>query len=336
MRKSSKKPARLQNVHADHVRAVALSNSAAAESPLAASWARSFKHYGLIPELRRPKHRITAARLRVCRESLGGMLRISAPIMDRLNASVGLSGCSVFLCDSNGIVLDQRTPLSDDHCFRDAGLWSGAVWSEASEGTNGIGTCIAEKRSVTVYQNQHFHDSNTIMSCMGAPIFDENGRLAAVLDVSSCRADMTPSMAQMISQLVTEGARQIEADHFHSVFAGKRILRGSMDGRRGAVLLAVDGDDLVIGATRGARKCFGLTREIMASPRPVGDILGDSCQRGVGLEYAEKREVRRAIARTKGNMALAAKALGISRATLYRRIERLGLSRSYRNPSQNL
>ncbi|MGB2178212.1 MAG: helix-turn-helix domain-containing protein, partial [Hyphomonas sp.] len=38
-------------------------------------------------------------------------------------------------------------------------------------------------------------------------------------------------------------------------------------------------------------------------------------------------ELRRAIARANGNMAAAARALGISRATLYRRMDQLGLSR---------
>jgi len=30
------------------------------------------------------------------------------------------------------------------------------VWSEDIEGTNGIGTCIAECRPITVHQTQHY------------------------------------------------------------------------------------------------------------------------------------------------------------------------------------
>lgn len=314
--------------HADHVRAVALSNSAPGRSLLAASWARSLKHYGLTPEARKDTARLDAAKLRESRESFGPMLEVSTPVMDRLHASLDLAGCGVLLCDGSGVVLEHRTPAGDDQTFETAGLCSGAVWSEAMEGTNGIGTCIAEERAVTVFQDQHFRDCNTIMSCMGAPVFDECGRLAAVLDVSSCRADMSRALAGIIAQTVAEAARQIEADHFQSVFAEQRILRGVGDGQHSSVLLAVDADDLVVGATRGARKVYGLRDVSLASPRPADEVLGDASRRGVGLESAERRELRRAIARANGNMTAAARALGIGRATLYRRAERLGINRA--------
>lgn len=256
------------------------------------------------------------------------MLGVSTPVMNRLHACLGLAGCGVLLSDANGVVLEQRTPAGDGQTFESAGLCSGAVWSEACEGTNGIGTSIAEERAVTVFRDQHFRDRNTIMSCMGAPVFDECGRLAAILDVSSCRADMNHALATIIAQMVAEAARQIEADHFQSVFSQQRILRGVGDGQNGAVLLAVDADDLVVGATRGARKAYGLKDIALDSPRPTDEILGDAQRRGVGLDSAERRELRRAIARSNGNMSAAARMLGISRATLYRRADRLGVTRS--------
>ena len=314
--------------HADQVRAVALSKSASGRSMLAASWARSLRHYGLTPEDRKETARLDAKTLRDRRQSLGRILAIASPVMDRLHASLGLAGCGILLCDAEGVVVDQRTPASDDKLFEAAGLCRGAVWSEATEGTNGIGTCIAEQRLVTVFRDQHFRDRNTIMSCMGAPIFDELGQLSAVLDVSSCRADMNHALAAIIAQSVAEAARQIEADHFQSVFAEQRILRGLGDGPHSSVLLAIDADDLVVGATRGARKLYGLGALSSAAPQPADEVLGDSTRRGIGLESAERRELTRAIARARGNMTAAARALGISRATLYRRAERLGVTRT--------
>lgn len=313
--------------HADHVREVAMSNSASGRSLLAASWARSMKRYGLAPETRKETARLDAGALRQSRELLGRMMSVSLPVMNRLHASLGLAGCGVLLCDADGVVLEQRTPIGDDPAFAAAGLCSGAVWSEATEGTNGIGTCIAEERAVTILRDQHFRDCNTVMSCMGAPIFNERGRLAAVLDVSSCRSDLNTAMAAIVAQMVAEAARQIESDYFQSVFAEQRVLRGSGDGQRSSVLLAVDADDLVVGATRGARKAYGLCDLSFAAPRPADEILGDARRRGVGLDSAERRELKRAIARANGNMTAAARALGVSRATLYRRADRLGVSR---------
>lgn len=312
--------------HADHVRSVAASRTAAARSAIAASWVRSLTTHGLAPEAAPRDVRVGEDFLVRRREALGRMLSISNPVMDRLHASLRLTGCSILLCDTGGIVLDQRTPEADEGLFRSAGLWKGADWSEAVQGTNGIGTCIAEERVITVFRDQHFHASNTVMACMGAPVFDELGELAAVLDISSCRSDLTAPFAALIAQTVAEAARQIEADHFQSVFADHRIVRGTGDGQRGAVLFAVDSDDLVVGATRAARQTYGLGEGPLAAHRPAGDIFGDSEQRGVGLDSAERRELKRAIARADGNIAAAARALGISRATLYRRMERLGLA----------
>ena len=313
--------------HAERVRSIALSRSAAAQSSLAASWARSMRTYGLEPDARKVEARLGQAELRERRDALGRILATSAPVMDRLHASLGLAGCSVFLSDTKGVVVDHRTPDGDEEAFRAAGLYEGWVWSEAVQGTNGIGTCIAEERAVTIFRDQHFKDSNTVMSCMGAPVFDEHGSLAAVLDVSSCREDLTQPFATLIAQTVMDAARQIEADHFQTAFANRRIIRGDGDGQRGTVLLAVDGDDLVVGATRMARHVYGLTEEAFQSPRPAGDVFGDSEHRGVGLDSAERRELKRAIARANGNMTAVAQMLGISRATLYRRMDRHGLTR---------
>jgi transcriptional regulator of acetoin/glycerol metabolism len=314
--------------HADRVRSVALSRSAAAQSSLAASWARSLKTYGLEPDTPGGGDaRLERGEILQRRDAFGRILATSAPVMDRLFASLGLAGCSVFLSDTDGVVIDHRMPDNDGAMLRAAGLCEGGVWSEEVQGTNGIGTCIVEERAVTIFRDQHFHDRNTVMTCMGAPVFDEHGALVAVLDVSSCKNDLTQPFATLIAQTVSDAARQIEADHFQSAFAGRRILRGAGDGQKGAVLLAVDKDDLVIGATRAARTIYGLGQDSRITPRPAGDLFGDSELRGVGLESAERRELRRAIARANGNMAAAARALGISRATLYRRMDQLDISR---------
>lgn len=97
-------------------------------------------------------------------------------------------------------------------------------------------------------------------------------------------------------------------------------------GYRGSALLAVDRYDLVIGATRTARQTLGLTDKSLASARPLADILASSRQTS-DLRAAEWAELQRALARTDGNVSAAARNLGIGRATLYRRMRRLGLAK---------
>ncbi len=49
-------------------------------------------------------------------------------------------------------------------------------------------------------------------------------------------------------------------------------------------------------------------------------------QAGETLEETEKEQIRRVLAATGGNKSRAAKILGIERKTLYRKLERMGLS----------
>lgn len=310
--------------HADKVLENAHSPRAAATSRLAASWRRSAVTYGLDPRNKRAPERVEMMDVRRRRDAMGDFLELAMPQLDQLFRMVGNTGCCVLLTDADGVVLDQRCSDSDRAVFQSWGLWQGAVWSEQAEGTNGIGTCLAEKRQVIIHRDEHFHSRNTGMSCMDAPIYDAHGEVMAALDVSSCRADQTEGYSRLIASAVAQTARQIETAHFRAAFAGARFVDVGADRPDEALLLAVDGDDLVVGATRGARRKLGLSADSFASPLPAVDVLGMAQDR-TGLEQAERAALRRALARAGGNASAAARALGIGRATLYRRMKRLGL-----------
>ncbi|MFN3972162.1 MAG: GAF domain-containing protein [Gemmobacter sp.] len=301
--------------HGHAIERAVLANEAA-RSPLVASWARSARLHGLTPSKRRPPDRLTEAELAQARDRMGPMIRLAAPSLDRLFQSVGGVGCCVLLADRDGVPLDRRGAAVDDATFADWGLWTGALWSEAQEGTNGIGTCLAEGRGVTIHRHQHFLTRNTVLSCMSAPIFGATGTLVGALDVSSCRADLTEGFASLIAQAVAEAARRIEAEGFAAAHPGARIL--VVPGGEAGALLAVNADDLVIGASRAARLMLGLSGDLAQSPRPAVDVLG---QGGAdGLPDAERAVLVRALARAGGNVSAAARSLGISRATFHRKL----------------
>jgi transcriptional regulator of acetoin/glycerol metabolism len=298
----------------------AVTGGAAARSPLVASWARSARLHGLDPAKRRPPERLTEAELAVARERMGPMIRAAAPSLDQLFLSVGGVGCCVLLADRDGVPLDRRGAAVDDTTFDDWGLWTGALWSEECEGTNGIGTCLAEGRPVTIHRDQHFLTRNTVLSCMSAPIHDAEGNLAGALDVSSCRADLTEGFARLIAQSVAGAARQIEAESFRAAYGNCRIVLVPEADRVQTALLAVDADDLVVGATRAARQSLGLSGDLRRHPRPARDLLGGTA--ADGLDDAERAALVRALARAGGNVSAAARALGISRATFHRKLAR--------------
>ncbi|KQR69114.1 Fis family transcriptional regulator [Rhizobium sp. Leaf384] len=312
--------------HSDHVQAVAHHVSAAASSPVAASWRRCVTVHGLSPEEARLPVRLDEQAFRLAREQSEPLLEEARGEIDRLFATVGKAGCCLLLTDGNGVALDRRGAAGDDEDFRGIGLWSGTVWSEASVGTNGIGTSIADERPIVIFRDQHFLSRNTGLSCATAPIRDHCGRVTAAIDISTCREDAGEMAMSILSQAVRDAAARIEANLFHRAFRGHRILLVPAEGKTAPALLAIDRDDLVLGATRAARLTLRIDDARIAAGIPASDLLHDRpAGEQENLDDAERAALRRVLSRAGGNVSAAAESLGISRATLYRKIKKLAI-----------
>ena len=320
--------------HASRVEAALLSGKAA-QLPVVASWQRSKMLHRIDPDHAKPPERLTMQELSEVYERTGLLLHTSNPSLDSLYRAVGDVGCSVLLADSDGVIIARRGAVQDDRTFDEWGLWTGAVWSEQREGTNGIGTCLVERRALTIHKDQHFQAKNTDLSCTAAPIFDHQGDLLAVIDVSSCRADLTAGFSRLIACAVMDAARRIEAMYFGAMFPDCRIVLTGPDPEacsssasdQLATLIAVDQNDFVIGATRQARRAFGLDQEDFARPIPLSRLQGQVVNAEEDFQAAERRIILQALARAGGNVSAAASAMGISHATLHRKIKLHDLKR---------
>jgi transcriptional regulator of acetoin/glycerol metabolism len=311
------------HLHADLVFDAVRSARSAAVSPVAASWCRSALHHRLDPTSETNRERLDARALADLRQAHEPLLAIANPVLDQMFRAVGRSGCGVVLSDASGHILEHRIGEADLAAFMQVGLIEGGRWSEAEEGTNGIGTCLFEDKPVVIHRDQHFASRNIGISCMDAPVHDPHGRLIAALDVSSCRDDHGPEIADMVAALVRDAARRIERDYFCSHFGEARIMIMG-DAPAGTELLALDRDNLVIGASRAARLRFRLADEgQIAQPRPLEQLVGSD--EAPSFEQGDRTVLRQALARAGGNASEAARLLGIGRATLYRRMARAGL-----------
>lgn len=312
------------SAHAARVRDTVESATAPARSAIAASWHRSALRYGLDPEDGAERQRLEQSGINALHDRDAALLEIAKPVLDQMFVSVGRSGCGVFLSNVDGVLLARRVGDGDATSFANVGLVEGTTWSEAAEGTNGIGTCLVEDMAVTVHRDEHFATRNIGISCTDAPVHDPHGRLAAALDVSSCRDDHGPAMAEMVLALVRDAARRIERNLFCQHFAGNRIVFLADDTVSGTALLAVDRDDLVVGVSRAARMRLDLKDEALALPRTLDQLLGGSS--APSFDDGDRATLRQAMAQAQGNASKAARLLGIGRATLYRRMARVGLT----------
>lgn len=324
----------------------AIGSRAGAASALVASWRRSSAAHKLDPAEYRPPRRLTDGELKEVRRALEPLMRVAEASLDRLFQAVGGAGCCILLADRNGVPVARRGAPADDKTFHSWGLWHGAVWSEDSEGTNGIGTCIVEQRTLTIHRDQHFLARNSLLSCTTAPIFDHEGKLAAVLDLSSCRADLIEDFVRLISIAVSDAARRIEAENFRVAFPGARITIAPVaDHHTAGGLIAVDNDDIVIGANRSARLQLGINQASLDKGLPAATLIrGRATDMDKGLDKdtvkglahrtnaladAERGVLHRVLADAEGNVKAAARTLGISRATLHRKIKKMGLERHH-------
>lgn len=312
--------------HADRVYASAEQSSAAASSPIVASWRRCMTMHNLVPEEARTPVRLSGGELAKARERSFALVSEARDELDRLFQTVGKAGCCLVLSDDMGAVLEQRSTAGDDLDFRRLGLGQGAVWSEASVGTNGIGTALVDERSVMIYRDQHFLATNMGLSCATAPVRDHRGQIAAAIDISTCRDDMNEMTLSILAQAVKDAASRIEANLFRRAFAGSRFVLVPTSANAATAILAVDRDDLILGATRAARVALKLDDARIAQGIPASDVLAEARgENGADLMEAERAALRRVLSRTNGNVSQAAVLLGISRATLHRKMKRLSL-----------
>jgi transcriptional regulator of acetoin/glycerol metabolism/AraC-like DNA-binding protein len=223
------------------------------------SWQRSANQFGIDPTSRDAPRILTTRELDQRREALEPLVASAQPELDQLYKMVRTAGYTVLFCDTGGVAIEHRGEDTLSSLFRYWGTWLGGVWSEEVEGTNGIGTCIVEQRPVTIHRSQHFRSRHIDLSCSGAPVFDVDGRLLAVLDVSAIDPALSERAHALTGALTVSAARAIEERNFRERFCRAWIVAVALpeDGAP-ALLLAVDNNQRVIGADRLGRVAFSL------------------------------------------------------------------------------
>jgi transcriptional regulator of acetoin/glycerol metabolism/AraC-like DNA-binding protein len=279
--------------HVDNIESVVSDGSQVpGAEEVSGSWRRCAIEHRIDPNSRTAPHIVTESEIRAYRQSLEDIIVQAQVEIDRLYAIVRQEGYVVLFCNTNGIAIHHRGDETQVDQFKYWGIWAGGVWSEEIEGTNGIGTCIAEQRPVSIHRDQHFRMRHIELSCAGVPIFDARGRLVAALDTSS----MTPASSDRSHALAlaatTVSARAIEERLFRECFRQAwNIAAVPVDDIMPALLLAVDNDQRVVGADRVARLAFALDDKNLSDGVHLSMLFGyDSAlfRRNIGQDIAAR------------------------------------------------
>ena len=240
--------------HPQHIYAIVSGKDTTSpvDSIISNSWRRCVNDYGLDPMKKQAPALVDTQQLREQQERLGRMLPIARAEMANLHQQIAGTGHSIILTNASGVVLNYiGDPGFNDEASR-SGLCEGAIWSEEHQGTNGMGTCLAEHRPVIVHHNEHFFTGHLSLSCAAAPIMDPNNELIAVLDASS----ESRNVQHHTMALVNMSAKTIENRVFLCMFKSRFILRfhsrPEFVTTLGEGLIAFEGDGNVLAANRSA------------------------------------------------------------------------------------
>jgi transcriptional regulator of acetoin/glycerol metabolism len=246
-------------------------------SAIGASWRRCMIDYSLDPMREHEPFVLDGHALKEYRNRHEHLIQVASAEIDWLYDHIAMSGCALMLTDAGGIVLYEKADPTILEIFRTAGLQLGADWSESRQGTNGMGTCIAENRPIIVHRDEHFRAAHIGLSCTAAPIHDPDGSLVAVLDASTLNPQGTRDNQTHVMALVHLSAKLIEKCLFLRHFQRGSVLR--FHARPEFVNLQHDGalalasDATVIAADEMAMRLLGVGQRSELIGRRVDEIF---------------------------------------------------------------
>jgi transcriptional regulator of acetoin/glycerol metabolism len=319
------------------------------------SWRRCLAS-GQRPEQRVGFDTVTPAARRRVLDANQPLLQAARPVLDRLSRALASTRYFAILTDGHGIVIDAHGPI--DHADPHAELITraGVDLSERSVGTTAIGAALAELQPVWLHRGEHFFNDTSVYSCAGAPLFGPQGRCIGMLDLTGINAAERPELKHLVAQSARSIENALVLGVPHALLLRLnwpgRSLGTDDDG-----LVALDGDGWVTGSNDAARQMvpqlaagtahcselfaqpwqpfFDAVRRnatpaasevplwsglrLVALPQAPGQPASPVTPR-LALRDVEISLIRKAVADARGNVQQAAKALGISRATVYRKL----------------
>jgi len=292
-------------------------------------------------------------------EANQALLAAARPVLARLARAIAHSRYFAILTDAQGVVVAVDGPI--DRSDRRAHLITriGVDLSERAVGTTAIGAALGELHPVWLHRGEHFFHDTSVYSCAGAPVFGPDGRCAGMLDLTGIEAPERPELMHLAAQSARSIENAMVTARPHALVL-RLAWPGRAFGEDVDGLLCLDGDGAVVSANRTAREMLAQPAgagahcsELFAMP---WKSLFDAMRRGAALEVPlwsgltvqvlpqrpgqalaphpaapeerlplkdlETELIRLAVREARGNVMAAAKMLGISRATVYRKLGR--------------
>ncbi len=250
--------------HIKEIETVGQGRNTGRDAVVLESWRRCLDTYQLDPTKAREAVIVSETRLREHRQQAEDLVHIARSGLERLYRQVAEQNYVLLLSDRQGVTVEFLGDPSFNNNLRKAGLYLGSEWSEPRAGTCAVGACIATGESLTIHQTDHFDVTHTPLSCTAAPIYDTQGALTAVLDISLLSSPILKTSQNMARHLVSSTVRRIELANLMASSRHDLVLRFAgapefLDVDPEAAL-SVDGSGRITGMTQAAARLLAASR----------------------------------------------------------------------------
>ncbi|MGJ7462512.1 helix-turn-helix domain-containing protein [Halomonas sp. MA07-2] len=328
------------------------------------SWQRCVGEYRLDPGRPRQVRVLTRQALLEHREPVDELLHVARAGVDQLYAQVARLGYVLLLTDHRGITVDFRGQPEHDQALRKAGLYLGADWDERYAGTCAVGTCIHNASAITCHQSEHFDATHIGLTCTAAPITDPQGEVIAVLDISALQSPRSQesqnfglSLVNLYARMIAEG--RFREDLYYRLngaqlrlpalreradrhFVIRSVYEGLLAERDEARFLRADAMSALLGHAwpgniRQLRNALSFALATSEGEEVTVNDLPEECQEATssavylppapadGAPGDDGQALHDLLEQAHWNVSLVARRLGVSRPTVYRRMQRHGL-----------
>jgi transcriptional regulator of acetoin/glycerol metabolism len=324
------------------------------------SWRRCLAN-GQRPDQRVAFDVIPAPAARRAQEANHALLQAARPVLDKLGRAIAHSRYFAILTDANGVVIDVNGPIDRSDRRAQLITRIGVDLSERAVGTTAIGAALTELQPVWLHRGEHFFDDTSVYSCAGAPLFGPDGQCAGMLDLTGIDAIERPELRHLVSQSARSIENALALSRPHALLL-RLNWPGRLLGSDGDGLICLDADGRVASVNATARQMIsqlalpggaaahcsdlfampwemlfdaagrespmeiplwsGLTLQVLAQAPGASQTRAAAAERRLPLKDLETVLIRKAVDEARGNVMQAARMLGISRATVYRKLGR--------------
>lgn len=328
---------------------------------LTQSWQRCLD-MGLQPQQSVDFDTITAQHMQRVREASRPLVQAAQAVLPELARVIADIRYFAILTNAEGIVVDVHGPVDRQDRRADAIARVGVDLSERSVGTTSISTALRELQPVWLHRGEHFFKDTSVYSCAGAPVFSPEGLCAGMLDLTGIETQERPALRHLVQRSARSIENRwllstahdlvlrlswpgdpaggdsdglITLDHEGQLVGANPVARqmlsleaASSGTMHASDLFALPWENLFDSATHAARAqevplWSGLRLQVQSRRAGAAPAMATaSLPTAKPLRAAQTDMIRQAVQQARGNVAEAARALGISRATVYRKLGR--------------